>query len=173
MFKVLRSVFFAFVTVSAGVYADAGHKHGMAHDVGAPGRLADVTRTIEIEMTENRYNYSGIDVHDGETLRFVIRNSGQLVHEFNIGTPKMHEAHQAEMLEMMRSGAMTAVHVRKQGHGHMKHDDPNSVLINPGESTELIWRFDGKAHDIEFACNVPRHYEAGMVGKFHRRVKHD
>ena len=46
----------------------------------------------------------------------------------------------------------------------MKHDDPNSVLLRPGETKELIWRFAG-GMTLEFACNVPGHYEAGMVGE--------
>lgn len=45
----------------------------------------------------------------------------------------------------------------------MKHDDPNSVLLEPGQSGELIWRFSGDT-TLEFACNVPGHYQAGMYG---------
>jgi uncharacterized cupredoxin-like copper-binding protein len=46
----------------------------------------------------------------------------------------------------------------------MKHDDPNSVLVEPGKTAELTWTFS-KATNLEFACNVPGHYQAGMVGK--------
>jgi uncharacterized cupredoxin-like copper-binding protein len=46
----------------------------------------------------------------------------------------------------------------------MEHDDPNSVLLEPGKSSEVIWKFT-KATDLEFACNVPGHYESGMMGK--------
>jgi uncharacterized cupredoxin-like copper-binding protein len=45
----------------------------------------------------------------------------------------------------------------------MSHDDPNSVLVEPGKTAELVWTFDTDA-TLEFACNVPGHYEAGMVG---------
>jgi len=45
----------------------------------------------------------------------------------------------------------------------MLHDDPNSVLLAPGESKELAWKFT-KTMKIEFACNVPGHYESGMKG---------
>jgi len=53
------------------------------------------------------------------------------------------------------------------GHGDMggmKHDDPNSVLVEPGKTAELTWTFS-KAGALEFACNIPGHYQAGMVGK--------
>ena len=46
----------------------------------------------------------------------------------------------------------------------MKHDDPNSVLVEPGKSAELTWTF-AKATRLEFACNIPGHYQAGMVGQ--------
>ncbi len=52
----------------------------------------------------------------------------------------------------------------------MEHDDPNSLLLDPGESGELLWRFADGHKKLEFACNVPGHYQSGMHGKF--RVKH-
>jgi uncharacterized cupredoxin-like copper-binding protein len=45
----------------------------------------------------------------------------------------------------------------------MKHDDPNSVLLEPGQRQEVIWKFSDNSN-IEFACNVPGHYQAGMYG---------
>ena len=46
----------------------------------------------------------------------------------------------------------------------MAHSHSNSVLLSPGESTELIWKFSNTL-DIEAACNVPGHYDAGMIAK--------
>ena len=61
----------------------------------------------------------------------------------------------------------TAVNLGKMkmddGVGSMNHDDPNSVLINPGQSAELVWKF-AKSKDLEFACNIPGRYDAGMMG---------
>ena len=57
--------------------------------------------------------------------------------------------------------------IKMHGHEGMKgHDDPNSVLLNPGETKELVWRFEQAGLSLEFACNVPGHYQAGMVGEF-------
>ena len=47
----------------------------------------------------------------------------------------------------------------------MKHDDPNSVLVEPGKTKDLVWTFT-QAADLEFTCNIPGHYESGMVGNF-------
>ena len=73
-------------------------------------------------------------------------------HEFTLGDAATQAAHRQEMLEM---GDMDM--------GHAHHGDANAVFLKSGETKELVWRF-GKAGQIEFACNVPGHYEAGMRG---------
>ena len=151
-------------SLSSGVYADAGHSH--APMIGTAAEAGEATRTVQVEMTDNRYDRSLIDVRKGEVVRFVVHNKGQLVHEFNIGTRDMHAAHQDEMLTMMQSGGMTHDRVMHGQHGMKGHDDPNSVLLNPGETKELVWKFDRAVEELEFACNVPGHYQAGMVGRF-------
>ena len=45
----------------------------------------------------------------------------------------------------------------------MSHDEPNSVSIEPGKSAEIVWKFDTEAK-LEFACNIPGHYDSGMAG---------
>ena len=158
--------------LAAGKHS-GGHGHGEAGVNGMPGKPADATRTVEITMTDNRYSIEKISVKKGETIRFVIENKGELVHEFNIGTPKMHAEHQKEMEMMVEHGVLEADrinHARMKmdmgGGKTMAHDDPNSVLLEPGKSAEIIWTFTTNT-ELEFACNVPGHYDAGMVGKLH------
>lgn len=169
----MRWMILAAAALAAPAPALAGGNHGGGHGhdasgIGMPADPAHAARTLEIVMNDNRYDREAIEVREGETVRFVIHNRGQLVHEFNIGTPGMHHAHQEEMVEMMSSGAMTPT-AMKGGHGHgsaMGHDDANSVLLEPGESAEVVWTFGADAGKLEFACNVPGHYQAGMVGSF-------
>ena len=149
----------------------AGH-----YDFGQPAPAASATRTVEVDMTDMAFTPKSLEVKAGETVRFVLVNNGQLLHEFNLGNAAMHAAHQKEMLEMQQSGMLTPTGVGRgtmdhsaMGHGSMempgmKHDDPNSVLVEPGKTAELTWTFS-KADNLEFACNVPGHYQAGMVGK--------
>lgn len=156
---------------SSGVHAageHGGHHGGGA--VGEPGTAENVSRTIEVTMRDNYYEPESISVKAGETIRFRVKNEGALVHEFNIGTADMHEAHQDEMQMMVEHGVIKGDRIDHEmmemdmGDGHsMKHDDPNSVLMEPGESKEIIWTFS-EASSLEFACNVPGHYQAGMVG---------
>ena len=44
------------------------------------------------------------------------------------------------------------------------HSEPNSILLEPGAQTEMFWKFSADTN-IEFACNIPGHYDDGMVGK--------
>ncbi len=140
-----------------------GHGHMMDAAVGEPGDASDARRTLKIVMTDNRYMPKSITVSQGETVRFLIENKGDLVHEFNIGTAEMHKNHQDEMMAMMASGALMADHIDHSKMGDMKHDDPNSELLEPGATGEITWKF-GTSGEIQFACNVPGHYEAGMHG---------
>lgn len=155
-------------TFGAGAH---GGGHGQSVKSGEPGKASEATRSVTVEMYDNYYEPEKIEVKPGETVRFVVHNKGNLVHEFNIGTPAMHEAHQNEMKMMVEHGVIQGGKLNHDmmqmdmGNGRsMKHDDPNSVLLEPGESQEVVWTFSEKGN-IEFACNVPGHYQAGMYGE--------
>ena len=156
---------------SSKMMPNAGHGGGHSKAAGEPGKASEATRTLNIDMTDNRYSNEKITVKAGETIRFVIRNKGELVHEFNIGTPGMHKVHQKEMMMMVDHGVLEADKINHDkmkmdmgGGKTMEHNDPNSVLLEPGKSGEIVWKFS-KAGTFEIACNVPGHYDAGMVGE--------
>lgn len=116
---------------------------------GQPGELKHVSRSIEVTMDDNmRFTPSQIDVKAGETVRFTITNSGKIAHEMVIGSLDELKAHAAEMLAMP----------------DMQHSEPNMITLDAGQSGELIWQF-GKATSVDFACLIPGHTEAGMVGQ--------
>ncbi|MFJ7315111.1 plastocyanin/azurin family copper-binding protein [Pseudomonas sp. NPDC098747] len=151
----------------------AAPKH--SYDFGQPAAASKATRSIEVVMGDMSFDPKAIQVKAGETVRFVLVNKGQLLHEFNLGDAAMHAGHQQEMLQMQQNGMLMPTAIKEMSHdmagmdhaamGHgMKHDDPNSVLVEPGKTAELTWTFS-KATSLEFACNIPGHYQAGMVGK--------
>lgn len=148
------------------------HEHGATAkaDIGHPGDPAKVGRTVAVTMRDSAFEPERLDIREGETVRFVVTNAGELVHEFNIGTAAMHGAHQAEMQAMVDGGVLEADRIRhdlmRHGDHGMRHDHANSVLLEPGGTGEIVWTFDTHAR-LEFACNVPGHYQAGMVGRFH------
>ncbi|NBX21292.1 MAG: hypothetical protein EBR58_07910 [Betaproteobacteria bacterium] len=131
---------------AAGTHA-GGHGHG-TEAIGKPGVAAKVTRTVQIDMTDNmRFTPDTITVRRGETVRFVVKNSGQLKHEFNLGTEKDLKEH----YEMMKKFP------------EMEHDEPNIASVAPGKTGDVIWQFT-KSGTVSFACLHPGHYEAGMKG---------
>jgi uncharacterized cupredoxin-like copper-binding protein len=141
------------------------------YDFGQSAPAANATRSVEVVMGDMSFTPKAIDIKSGETVRFVLVNKGQLLHEFNLGDAAMHARHQQEMLKMQQSGMLTPTGIKDMDHGSMpgmdhamKHDDPNSVLVEPGKKAELTWTFT-EAATLEFACNIPGHYQAGMVGK--------
>ncbi|WP_109792165.1 cupredoxin domain-containing protein [Minwuia thermotolerans] len=150
--------------------AEGGHGHGEhgkgeRRSIGHAGDPANADRTVEITMLDNSFEPEKLTIEEGQTVRFVVTNKGELVHEFNIATAAMHSSHQAEMMEMMQKGVLGAdrIHHDKMGEHGMRHDHANSILLEPGESGEVVWTFDTDA-ELEFACNVPGHYESGMKG---------
>ena len=169
------------VFITSGAWAGehkGGHGHGdnshgakHAAEIGKPGKVHAGTQTIRVLMYDNRYEPKSLNIKEGATVRFIIENRGEFVHEFNIATAAMHKAHAQEMQMMVDHGVLEpdrinleAARNMQRTMGHGMHAEPNSALLEPGRSAEIVWTFPKHAK-LEFACNVPGHYSAGMVGK--------
>jgi uncharacterized cupredoxin-like copper-binding protein len=144
---------------------------GSIKAIGVKGNEKDVDRVITVLMYDNYYEPNQIKIKKNETIKFLVKNKGELVHEFNIATKAMHLKHQTEMMEMVENEIILVDKIDKikmkemaKKNPSMAHSHSNSVLLSPGESAELIWKFSNTL-DIEAACNVPGHYEAGMITK--------
>ena len=139
--------------------------------IGEKGKLAEIDKIIEVKMYDNYFLPKSINIKRGETVKFVVHNYGDLVHEFNIATKKMHLEHQKEMMKMIEHGILLGDRidkvkmkkVAKKDHS-MSHTHSNSILLEPNKSGEIIWKFSTDVA-LEAACNVPGHYEAGMISK--------
>ena len=139
--------------------------------IGMQGNKESVDRTIKVSMYDNYYQPNKFKVKKGETIKFIVQNKGELVHEFNIATKKMHLKHQPEMMMMVENEILLADKIDKKKMKELAKKDPsmahshsNSVLLSPGESADLIWKFSNTV-EIEAACNVPGHYDVGMIAK--------
>ena len=146
-------------------YADKNMK------IGTHGQLDEVDRIIKVKMYDNYYEPNLFSIKSGETIKFEVENFGELVHEFNIGNMMMHEKHQLEMEKMVENEILFPDYINKEKMKKMAkidksmgHSHSNSVLLAPKEKKELIWKFDN-ATNIEVACNVPGHYQIGMIAK--------
>jgi uncharacterized cupredoxin-like copper-binding protein len=135
-------------------WADPGH-HGHDHApeaaYGRPGDPARGGRVVQVTMgeTENGMVFapSRIEVRRGEQVQFVLRNGGELEHELVIGTVEANRRHAEEMAS----------------HPDMAHEDLNAKRLGPKTSRVLRWQFT-QAGTFEYACLIPGHREAGMVG---------
>lgn len=144
-----------FAGTAPGAWAHEGHSapanarrgtEAVETPFGRPGSRP--TRTVSLAMDDRmRFTPDALEVKRGETLRFVIRNEGKLLHELVLGT----EAELARHADLMRRFP------------DMEHDEPNMVHVKPGAAGELLWTFDKRGR-FAFACLVSGHFEAGMRG---------
>ena len=144
---------------------------GSMKAIGVKGNEENVDRVIKVTMYDNYYQPNSFKVNKNETIKFEVENKGELVHEFNIATKEMHLKHQPEMMMMVEHEILLADKINKKKmmemskkNPAMAHSHSNSVLLSPGEKAELIWKFSNTV-DIEAACNVPGHYDVGMIAK--------
>lgn len=131
---------------------DAGHSHDKGFSAGEPGDAKKPARIVPVVMRETPdgkmiYEPSKLQVKKGEQIRFVITNAGEIPHEFVLASVEDNLKH----AEMMKKAP------------EMEHDDPNSKTLQPKKKVEIVWRFS-KAGEFEFACLIPGHREAGMIG---------
>ena len=139
--------------------------------IGEKGNLADVSKVITVKMYDNYYEPSKFEIKKNQTIKFIVYNYGEFVHEFNIATKKMHLKHQPEMMKMVENEILLANRIdkkkmkelSKKDHS-MSHSHSNSVLLEPNQSGEIIWKFNTDA-ELEAACNVPGHYQSGMIAE--------
>ena len=132
----------------AGASGDHAGGHGSADAIGRAGNPEKVTRSISIDMADSmRFTPSTIAARQGETIRFIVKNSGKIPHEMVLGTEKELMEHYEAMKK----------------YPEMEHADDNMVTVQPGKTGEIIWQFT-KAGTVSFACLLPGHYEAGMKG---------
>lgn len=116
---------------------------------GIAGDAKSVTRTVTLTMDDKmRFTPDKLEFKQGETVRFVIRNKGKLLHELVIGTKKELDDHAALMLKFPT----------------MQHDEPYMAHVAAGKRGDIIWTFN-RAGEFDFACLIAGHYQAGMVGK--------
>ena len=158
-------ILFALLFINSFAYADKNMK------IGSKGNENDISRVIKVIMYDNYYEPSSFQINAGETIKFEVENAGELVHEFNIANKMMHMKHQPEMEKMVENEILFADSIDKDKMKKMAkmdksmgHSHSNSVLLEPKQKGDIIWKFDN-AVNIEVACNVPGHYQAGMIAK--------
>lgn len=119
-------------------------------DVGMPAKGAKPDKVVHVILDDDmtiKFKKE-VKIEPNDVVQFVVMNKGKIDHEFTIGSAK----EQLEHREMMKTMS------------HHAHDSGNAVTVKPGKAKQLLWHFHG-ANNVEFACNIPGHAEAGMVKK--------
>ena len=131
---------------SSFAYADKNMK------IGSKGKESEVSRIIKVVMYDNYYEPNSFQIKAGETIKFEVENAGMLVHEFNIANKMMHMKHQPEMLKMVENEILLTDSINKEKMKKMAkmdkamgHSHSNSVLLEPKQKGEIIWKFDRKS----------------------------
>lgn len=144
------------LTSAVWAHGDAKHpsaaKKTVSKEEKTFGREADpgkATRTINVDMSDKmRFTPADLTVKQGETVKFVVKNSGKIMHEFVLGTMNELKEHSALMRKFPG----------------MEHAEPYMAHVAPGKTETITWQFT-KAGNFNFGCLIPGHFEAGMVGK--------
>jgi len=115
---------------------------------GRVEKSSEISKTVAIELNDQfRFSPEEIQVAVGETLQLDFKNTGQMRHEWVLGTPFELSEH----MELMRRFP------------NMEHDEPHMVHVDPGQKQQLVWQFNRKG-EFAYACLLPGHFEAGMHG---------
>ena len=116
---------------------------------GREGDSKKVSRTVTVDMSDKmRFTPRELTIKQGETVRFRVKNSGQVMHEMVLGTMEELKKH----AEMMKK------------HPGMEHDEPYMAHVAPGKTETMVWQFT-KPGEFHYGCLVPGHFEAGMIGR--------
>jgi uncharacterized cupredoxin-like copper-binding protein len=119
------------------------------HSFGRQGDPKKVSRTVVVDMSDAmRFSPSEVRVKQGETIRFVAKNGGKVMHEMVLGNLAELKAH-GEMMKKFPN---------------MEHDEPYMAHVPPGKTQEIVWTFT-KAGEFHYGCLLPGHLEAGMIGR--------
>lgn len=167
----------AFIPAAFG-HGESGHGKPEAVDyskmpempIGRAGNPKNAIRTIHVAMNDKMQFVAStprsgrgadiapgirphampgdIEVKRGETIRFVVRNEGAVMHEMVIGTMRELKTH----AELMRK------------HPEMEHDEPYMAHVAPGKEGEMTWQFT-RPGEFHYACLMPGHMEAGMISR--------
>ncbi|MDP2571808.1 copper-binding protein [Vibrio sp. vnigr-6D03] len=117
-------------------------------DVGMPAKGAKPDKVVHVILSDDmtiKFKKE-VNIEPNDVVQFVVINTGKIDHEFAIGSVAEQKSHR----EMMKKK------------GHHNHDSGSVVTVKPGKAKQLTWHFHGDSN-IEFACNIAGHYEAGMV----------
>ena len=136
-----------------------------------------IDRTVEVELNEFNIEASDLVFAPGETVEFVVTNSGFVEHELRLSNQARVDEHleggHDDHDDAMTDEEMAAMEPDEEAHGDDDHgDDGHDTMeaqdvvleLAAGESGTLVFTFPDNESDYTAAvCLIPDHYEAGMA----------
>ena len=104
---------------------------------------APSARTVSITIHHSAFEPTELNVRPGETIRFVIRNTDPIDHEFLVGDLSVQDAHER---------GTEAYHPPR----------PGEVTVPAGQTVRTTFTFG--VDDLLFGCHIPGHWAYGMRG---------
>jgi uncharacterized cupredoxin-like copper-binding protein len=127
----------------------------------------DYGRVIEVEMTEFAFAADSFEFSPGETVEFLLTNSGVVEHEFRLSNQVRVDEHLAGGHDDHDDSAMTDEEIaatEDADDDHADEADDVFVVLDAGETGTLVFTFPDNDHDYTgVVCLLPGHYETGMA----------
>jgi uncharacterized cupredoxin-like copper-binding protein len=127
------------VATAFGGYALNDTARADASPVLGPGLV-----TINVTIHYSHFSLAALHVHQGTTVRFLIRNQDPIEHEFIVGDAQIQALHE-------------------HGTEHVHPPVPGEVTLPAGELGETFYQFNQPGL-VLFACHFPGHFAYGMHG---------
>lgn len=108
------------------------------------GSSGSTERTVEITIHHSRFLPANLEVAPGTTVRFELRNTDPIDHEFILGDENVQARHEAG----------TEAH-----HGAK----PGEVSVPAGGEASTTYTFSAPG-TLLIGCHLPGHYDYGMRG---------
>ena len=105
-------------------------------------------RTVVVTMHHSRFEPALLRVGPGERVRFVLRNTDPIDHEFILGDTRVQARHERGR--------------ERHHHGEV----PGEVSVAAGQEAATTYAVPARlaGGTLEFACHLPGHYAYGMRG---------
>jgi uncharacterized cupredoxin-like copper-binding protein len=101
-------------------------------------------RTVNITIHYSHFEPSTVIVAPGEAIRFVVRNTDPIDHEFIVGDRFLQR--------IFERGTEAA------------HSLPGAISVPADSTRSTIYTFAGSDTGVMFACHLPGHFAYGMRG---------
>jgi uncharacterized cupredoxin-like copper-binding protein len=116
---------------------------------GRPGDAARVSTTVQVEVNDRQCRLTtDVRLRQGQTVRFVARNTGTRMHELVLGTSH-------ELAQHAARGAKNP---------SLDHEELYIVHVEPGATEELVWRFT-RVELLRYGCLIYGSGETMMQGR--------